>query len=412
MSKTKKQAHTQQEINGEANLPEQVELKGRVCEWIVNGKKRRYTTVVVPFREAREVFQPKVFNPLNGQGEQRGEVEAQIKKLYRAYKEGSFTPTPWAASVRPAHKDLMKEHSGHVSIQLDLTKDEYEPLALTDGQQRCAALEKLVEEAEDNDKKELFDQLMDLPIPVIVYLDGDPKEDFVNLQKGHSVDASHVLAMSIQRGMLDEKHGGDLRLAFDLAKKLRDSKNSPFYNLIRMGGNKSGSLPLAGLATTNKSNAITSLIGTIKLFVRQNTDKPDMKAAAQAFSMLDGAMFDSETSQVPHLIEDGKLLGKDNRNKTGTARLIIGITNVYAYAVLFGGLSEEEAVRHTIRASAAVFDMPSKGNLSTPTMRPFMLQYTSTFFEPINVDKTPEGLPAELLDIIGESSFRVRGNGD
>lgn len=246
-------------------------LTGPLTKWVLFDHERRYGTVTLPFSPANEFVMAYVYRGETGKGQQRDVVEAHAKKIAKEMRDGMFTPAAMGASLTPKHREKLKinEADGTFSVEVD----RHNPLVSVDGNHRFKALCRLYEElgkeldkaTTDEEQAKLLrqiEQVASLPCTFIVYLDGDPAVDFINLQKGKTVDPSHLKSLSMRAG-LDKDPAA--KLAHEVARLAHKDARSPYHKQVRFDSCGDLALPISTLTAGGSSDLGTSLIGLARV---------------------------------------------------------------------------------------------------------------------------------------------------
>jgi hypothetical protein len=205
-------------------MPEKTwELRGKAETSSLTDKGRRFFVVTKPFGEARQLYKTNLYSARTGQGEQRTIIPAHARKLRREMEQGTFTLTPVSVGVTPSQAKEVRYEEDGLAV---LTVKEGDPLPLTDGGHRFAALELIRQAAGDSLQKARTEQekaeaekrlaVVDAqPITAVIHLDGDTQQDFVNLQAGRAVDAVVRASSAVEGGDAPGEGPGFGRLGDD-----------------------------------------------------------------------------------------------------------------------------------------------------------------------------------------------------
>jgi hypothetical protein len=360
-----------------------VTLEGPVHTWSLNDTTRRFLVATVPFSVARKVLRACPFSAVTGQGEQRRVQDAHARRLREEMDAGNYTPTPVAAGLRPAHRQLVEEHAGAVRLPVRAT----DPLPLTDGFQRLSAMEDLLRRAEGDDAR--VRAVLALPVTLVVYLDGDTQQDFINLNRGKPVDPSHLFSLELSKGEAGGKHGPAVHAAVDAARRLHEAPASPFFGGVRFEDAAPGGVPVTTLCATGGSDLSTSLVGVV---LAAETDGAGAAAlVTEAYKTLsDGA---------PELLVKGRLLCPPRRGgRKGSATLLSGVAAVVGYRSRGRGLTAGDRERLVAAARQTLGDSAG-GNLSAQRKRELMREFAAAFLagaERAQHRRLPVGLLAAL----------------
>jgi hypothetical protein len=307
-----------------------------VQKFVSGGKSRRFLVFTTTVREARQHIKSVPYSACTGEGEQRQINETHVKKILRDMREGEYTPACFAASVPPAFQKgvlITKDEKGkeHAKIKLE----DGENLHLPDGGHRLEAIERLIREYREAAKKapdykeakrlnQLADELEESDLLFIVYLDGDPQIDFVKLQLGKTIDASHLLTMKVLHELIEGKEGDAMRYAFEIANVEVSSKESPFYKAIRFDSNSRGRNPIASLCTKGVDQA-GSFYGMARLGLKEGWSPNRMCVVvhriAQAVPQKAPGLCNTHESPLSH----------PNNGTRGSVALLLGLSILAIY---------------------------------------------------------------------------------
>lgn len=235
---------------------------------VVPGVARRFIQVCVPFAVARDLFKPVFFDGQTGRGEQRHANDAHTRRLVRRMLAGAYTPTPVNVTVPvDGRAAWVKTADGLTTVTVPAGRS----LSLVDGHHRGGALDLLA-------RGQVADRslVMSCPVPAIVYLDGDPQDDFLNLQDGLGIDANTKLSMRIAKGRVPKTLKGELDTALAVARILNETDlgaDNPFYRAIRFEGAAPFCLRFVGLCPRSPGDLATSLVGLAKAATGADPDQ-------------------------------------------------------------------------------------------------------------------------------------------
>lgn len=359
--------------------------------WKLCGNVRQYVQFNIPFSEAKEYFVSKPFNALTGEGSQRVNFDSQIKLLKKAMENGSYTPETFHVSAYPDSFVI-----NNSDVQLNLDSDN--PIELINGDHRMSVLKQLrTKFEEDADRLEEIDSL---PIPVIVYLDGDPKKDFVNLQLGRAVDSAHMFSMQVQEKLFDPSKQELAEFALELAKELDASKDSPFYHQIKFDSRRLSGLPIASLCQKGSSDIATSFIGLSKVALQFNKD---VEWCKNLFIQVMDAL---KNANIDAIKDDGFFCFPPEGTK-GSATMLISLVVLAAYNCLSQNINEisDDELNKIVEAVKAHGNDKVNGNFSSPVKRSIVKNITSHIFS--NNAELHEGVPVGLVKTLSTSTFGI-----
>jgi hypothetical protein len=389
-----------------------VKIAGRYNLWTLNGHTRAYADVSLPYRQAVEFVQPVRYNAQTGKGEQRELLPSHAKKLHSEMVGGTYVPTQMTASLRENHRQNLSLDAAACTFDLLVKVDD--PLPQTDGSHRYAGLALRVRELKDKlarasaeEKSALeasLDEVMNLPIGVRIFFDGDPQQDFLALQQGRTVDAAHLLSMKIQKGVTQ----GDTpyKLAFDAANHL-NKHMGPFHGLIRFDSqDEKGALvkrlPISTLCTRAASDLSTSLVGLAKV-------GSEFGANARFLAGCVKAAHETLQQQYPSVLEAAKVITPVmNGGTKGSATMLLGVGLCLAYRLLTQERKLDEAgedLTRLVESVARTLDRPVEGNFSAQTKRVLMGEFARDFLG--DLPSLHDGIPVDLLKIIPPSAWNA-----
>lgn len=383
-------------------------IESTFYEWKIVSRVRRYAVINQTYSEIIKIIEVHEYDAETGEGQQRFAKEAHFRKLAKAMLDGTFTPTPIAASLDKYYQEkaTIDKYTGTFSVEVE----EGRKIPQTDGGHRFRAIKYLrdryVEEA-DSDKEgaseiasDIVDAIDRLPITCLLYLDGNPQEDFVNLQAGRPVDKTQILSMRIQRNLMDEGY----RWAFDCARLLNKDNNSPFFEKIRLDSRANLPLPLATIMSKSSSDLSSSLVGLAKVC------KPSEWKPQQAV-MLFVQVYSKLRTDYPEVLEYGKLLTPIGQGgPKGAATLMVGVVVLFAHRLILEGKSKalKADLEKIVSAVEVTMDEPVGGNLNSTRKRVALLGLGQEYFQDMKDVEFYQGMPRPLFDLLPASSYGVK----
>lgn len=392
-------------------MTDKICLQGEVHCWNLGGKEREYLVTTVPYGVARQFFKTDIYNAKTNHGEQRDEIDSHVKKLQAAMAGGTFTPTVVSIGLKPSHRKKLerlpletKDASGQPIItpmaELVVSYEDGPTFPLLDGGQRFAALRRLHKNANDAEQQARIESL---PITVVVYLDGDTKADFVNLNLGKAVDAAHLLSMRVQQKAVAQKDLPYYKLALEVAKLLNEDEDSPFYKQIRFDSRGMAPLTINTLCSRGASDIATSLIGLARIALHASSDGPlDAEAVVDSFKLAIKVI----RSKAPLHLAPGRFLTPPPDGTRGSATMLVGVAALYIYRLSLDGQNDDVVEKELIDAIEVAFSDSMAGAFGGPVKRELMGEFAKQFFQNVDVDKHC-GVPKELVRILSASTFRL-----
>jgi hypothetical protein len=371
-------------------------LSGQVHSFGLDGKRpRTFVTVVLTFREIRKSFQVDLYDALTGDGEQRPEVDAQAKALKKAIQAGTFTPCPLSAGVRPRHLRAARFDDlpgGARRFSLELEAGDHLPL--TDGHQRLCACERILEEGDES--------VLDLAFPVTILLDGDTKLDFLNLQKGRSIDTTHLMSLQLEVGEVAPKDAKFLRTARDVARRLNKMDASPFQKFVRFDSARSTCpIPLKSLCAKGAGDLATSLVGLARvgLTCGDTPATPDWLAGMVCEAVRGLRKYAPEAAGVR------RVLSPPPDGNRGSYGMVICLGTLLAYRVLSEGRDHAtEDDLEKLAAAARSVDAPINKHFSSARKRLLAGELAKEFFADDACEKHA-GVPTRLVAALAPSAL-------
>lgn len=376
---------------------------------------RFFSYQVMPFSEICDLMMVRPFDAGKLTGEQRVQSVAHCRKLLESFTSGQHTPTPMTASVpleiQPrVRKTQQPDGSWHFSLELE----KGERLAHTDGGHRRRTLEDYLAYLEGVIEKEqgrptpdqevitraevLMEDIAALQFPVLIYLDGNPQEHFLDLQRGKSVDRTTLLVMETASDHFDDPA---YKTAIAIAQALhRDRKCEPFFGQIRFDSAGNAAIKLATLMARGSSDLSTSLIGLAKVGEFLNT--PPQKLAAGITRV-----FECVNKRYSGLLERGRVLTTIANNGTMAASTMwVGLGILVAYAASQSSL--DDAAKELAEVCyETLSEVQISGSFSSADKRIFMGRLAQRFFSAMALDRLHEGVPVDLVRTLSATAFRV-----
>lgn len=389
-------------------------LDGPFYSWTVGSKTRRYAVITLPFNLICEVMEVRPFNGATGSGEQRVEKTPHVRNLGAAILDGSFTPTAWSANLP---SDLQS------SLQIDNHKETYrlelndgKMLSQTDGGHRRASLLRLRDGAVKRltDEKQrpspdaqviaeselLIDDINNLPITCLLYLDGSPQVDFVNLQRGVAVDKSTMFVLETLGCQYDDPA---YKMAIQLATSLHVDKGSPFCGNIKLDSGSKCWLPISTLAARGASDLSTSLIGLANVGIACGMQPSKLvSCVTRIYKVLGG--------KYPELLEAGKPLTPiKNRGTLGASTMWVGLGILLAYSAQSEAL-DAHAEELAESAFEVLRDEEIQGSFTSVDKRKYVGRLAQHYFtgrEDNFEEGFHDGIPLGLLLQTSATSYAV-----
>lgn len=390
-----------------------IPLSGPVRRWKFLEHTRLFSELTLPFADIVNLVEPVPFDARTGRGSQRQQFSSHVSSLRREINTGAFTPTTWSANVPPELQKSVQLSSDGTAFTLNLKDGQ--SLLLTDAGHRRAALLTLHEEwvdslgkaktfAERARAEQAVADIEALPITVLLYLNGDPQSDFLNLQKGRSVDKTTVLTMSIERGEFDDP-------AYPLAKSVADllhkDRQSPFFGLIQFDSTKPVKDPVrfSTLFARGSSDQGYSLVGLAKVGSYFGMDgKRLANAVVQTFQALKTRAAKESTFEC--LRHGFPLAPPEAGGKCGSCTMLLGLGVCVAFhmGLLGQSIPGHDILGRAVDAARRTLSEPVRGNFGGPLKRKWLGDFAMDFFRDIS-GEVHEGLPLLLCQILSAGTF-------
>lgn len=390
------------------------EIAGIVRTWgLTKESRREYITVENTYGQARLIYKSEPYMAKNGKGEQRGIVPNHARMLRKEMEKGTFTPTPIHVGVRSRHIKSMKfanTEDGTRTVKLLLEPGDTLPLINGGhrfdvlGQIRKDAEERLKKASTDEEKKvaqDFLDIVDSQPITATVLLNGSTQDDFLNLQKGKSVDAAHMLSLTVSRSTDEDKDGPVLRLAFAIAKLMHAVPKNPFHRQIRFDSTGTA-LPISTLCSKWSSDLGTSLVGLAKVGMAFTPNKqPDWLAC------MPTAVIKTLEEKAKAVLEVGKVITPPPDGNKGSATMLIGVSTALAYRLCLVGedTPSERTAAMLVSAANDTLDCGVNGNFSGPAKRRLIGEFVKELFSDLTEIEKHDGLPLGLVKTLSTSTF-------
>lgn len=368
-------------------------ISGKLRTWSLDPTgehARRYIHVSTTFEEASGYIVAKRFDALTGDGEQRSLVVTHALALKREVRGHNYTPTSVAASVREHQRQFIKtDKEGNVTITLR----KGEVLCQADGNHRFAALRMLAEDFESD--KKMYEMVMKLPIEAIVYLDGSPRRDFINLQRSKAVDPAHMQSIKLAEGL----EIPEMVIANKVAWCLNEDMDSPYRLQIKFDSHGTYPMSISTFTSKGASGLSTSLVGLARMAMGFD-DKVEARWLADV--MLAGV---KAIAADPDISAEGMPLCPPPNGNRGTATMLICPAICLAYRLLSEKrkeVTDADLMRLVAAAKGSLF-RPCV-SLSAQTKRALAGKFACEYFTDLD-DGLHEGVPLGLLATVPPSSF-------
>lgn len=409
-------------------------LRGRVLRWGAGGSSRLYSRLELTVAVLNHFADVQPYEAATGSGEQRVPFPNHYKKLGKAMKEGEYTPTELHLHVDPKSKKQPKL-VGDGEFELELVEEGQ--LRIIDGGHRQQALEWWLQNLAAHGEKGrvAHDELLDMPVPVILHLNGRLMNDFINLQQGKPIDASQLFTIKAS----GEGANDDERLAVGTAKVMSmRAEDGPFFQTIRFDTRhepKDRPLGVKSLCSLGASDVSTSLLGLARVYIASHPDVdlhklwsgnrhvaargPDFECA-----MMIRHAHAAILKHAPDLIEEyGKLLNvfrEKGKVVRGAASLMVGLGICLGFRVWSRGAKDPtgEELNALVAAASRTLDYTTKvgpddrdedrRGLGANEKRQHIGNFARAFFANWEGEKY-QGVPLLLVRTLTPSAYGLQG---
>lgn len=377
-------------------------FSGTVFTSGLGGSNRKYIMGNMRYGNLKKFVEPKLFDAKTGQGEQRSTKTRRVNHLASEMDNKRYSPDTFKIGTYDNHRNNLIIDKNHVTLEVD----ENDKLPLLDGGHRSAALDKLASEGGEKEVIANNEQ-----IPFLLYLDGDPKKDFVNFQEGEQVSKDHMLSVKIINGLLDAKTAPYFTIAKETAQILHTSVDSFCHNLIKFDTSSGSKLPLSlsSLSSKRASTLIFSLFGGAKIAVQHGKDS---KWLSDCIIKIYSYIKENE----PQLLQKGNILCPEpDGTKAGTT-LLIALGNTLAAKTWLKHLNDPTNgdVEDLVSLAANYLARPVKGSTSDDAKRLIFKDVVVDYFSDLAAEDDDlkrvgvhHGIPVALISLLSPSTFDV-----
>jgi len=354
---------------------------------------RKYIVINEKYGVLKKIVSSEKFNALTGCGEQREVVGSHVKKIISEIENGDFTPTAVSCGLRDEQRGTLTFDGNKVSLRLE----DGQTIPLLDGGHRLEALRLL---SELDKYKERVDNC---DITCLIYLDGNTKKDFLNLQLGRPVDRSHLHSLTIQEKLSKSKDSKALFLAYETTKLLNSNEKSPFYNQVRFDSLGAAGLPVSSLNGKGASDIACSLVGGARIALKFNKD-------AKWLSDCVVTAFTYVKAQCPELMNPGMPLCPPPNGTKGAATMLVALGNMLAYRVCLKNSNspDNSDIEALVLAAKTTFNQAINKNFSGPVKRALIGTFSSKMFAKMLDEKEYwNTIPLGLIELMSVSTFAV-----
>jgi hypothetical protein len=391
-----------------------MQLQGAVRRWKYRDHQRHFSELSLPFHRIRESFAVVPYNAETGRGSQRVQPSLWVNKLRTVIESGEYTPTSWSSTIPPHLQSHVQMEGDQFSFSTE------EKLPLVDAGGRLAALELLLSQweekvrtaastAERDQAQRNITDIENLPITLVLYLDGEPQIDFIRLQQGRPVDATLLFSLTVNNDGFDDPAYCTAR---DIAHELNSDPSGIFCGIIRMDARKTArnsKINLASLAARGPSDMATSLIGLARMGDRFGFSP---KQLSRIVSLA-----------ADHLSKHSRLTSfrmpltvPDAGATAGSASMLIGLGVILSYRMGINKLATPSPLlfNELLSAATRACSDPVRGTFTTGTKRQMMRELASAFFEsePVEMhllvqDGATYAVPVDLCRLLSPGAFAM-----
>ncbi len=372
--------------------------------WTI-GETRDYVLVTLPYNEFAQFFSVFAYSAASGKGEQRHTIPGHAKYLAKEMVEGRYSPDAMKAALYAKHRKLLVEN---IDGTVNLTLNTEEPLPITDGGHRRAAMATILEgltsmreEGVENAQLETaIANVNETSVSVEVLLDGNPKADFLRFQMGRPVEKSQLFSMSVGQKMHRGEEPAIMRLAWETAKCLDKQEGSPFREKFYFDSRKCmRPLPVTTVCDKSASGLSTSLVGLARVLPH---------ASAEDLSAIVVTAFAAISEKAPTLLEEGTILTPPAvvAATRGSATMLVGVGVVLGYLASLNEDSKptEDDIKHVVSAAKAALDHKVNGSFTSSQKRALMGDFTREACKRLK-GPAHEGVPVALVEKLSSSAF-------
>ena len=388
---------------------------GVLLEWNIGEPARKYISGSAKYKDLRPFIYSEPYSDVKNVGEQRNLIKSRANYIKIKMLEGKFSPCPITIGTRDPHRNNIVVDTNSKTATVTVNNNELLPVL--DGFHRITALD-FIRSSGDAVMKDIVDNLY---ITYLLYLDGSPRSDFVNLQDRAPVSKDHLLSIKISDNLIDKKTALYFKVAKQTAEILNKKNDNCFHNLIRFDS-KSGPLPLSlnSLCRKSASEIAFSLYGGAKIAI---THKKDAKWIANCILTAYRAIKRDKISKNA-LSPANVICPKPEGTRAGST-FIIAIGNMLAARLMLEEKDEpsDEDLKKLVRAVEKTLIVASKGNTSADSKRNLLGLFAREFFsdmqeyvngpddEDLDTDTSimfHDDIPVTLIILLSSSTFNVR----
>lgn len=383
---------------------------GQIYRWDLCGHSRRFIVVVVSYGEARKWFKAETYKHETRTGWHRNLIPSQVNGLIKHMRAGRFTPVSWVAGLLPWHEENLIHPGSGADQQIDVRASTKHPLPLLDGYQRQYALEMLRKKARSEANETMVRQIDEQPIAIQIILDTDHlQEDFLNLQKGQTVDRCQSKSMEENASFLQPEKLRFARFAATVASGLNEDFRSHICHAIRFSSGSVLPIPYNLITTWDPSALGVSIYGGAKIAINFGKDESWLRERyVDAYSAIlelgkrtpgdDLPIIFAEGSVVQPLMHQGTIKG---------SVLLLGVGNLLAWRMGVTGHDKlTEVDRSRIARLADEYLCELYGEQGGQKPRELLGNFAREYFEDLEVAKFDD-IPADLVSILSSSAFGV-----
>jgi hypothetical protein len=231
----------------------------------------------------------------------------------------------------------------------------------------------------------------------MIYLNGDTQLDFINLNQGKTVDATHLFSLRLRKE-LAQKTNPAISIAWEAATRLHKNSESPYFRELRFADTSLARIPVKTICAVGASELGASLVGTAMI---QNGVAKDLEA-------LVVSVYQAIKSGAPELLDNGRLLAPPPEGTRGGASMLAGVATCVAYyrSVKKSTAATEEETCSLLKAVRAAFSEKVNGNFSAQRKRELLANFAKAFFSSLTEERH-KGIPIGLLKTLSCSAFGV-----
>lgn len=375
---------------------------------------RRYSNLTLTFREILELSEVRPFSSLTMKGEQRHQEPGHVRNLVTSIRSGTHTPTSMSCNVPLELQAAVQYQQGPDGGQTFTLDTGNIKLSQTDGGHRRKGLEMLVAEMQKTLQKEqqrptpdlevvalaevLIEDIYSLPFPLMVYLDTNPQLDFLNLQKGKSVDKSVEFTMKSTAGQFEDPA---YQCAVELGAMLHKTERNPFFGQVRLDTGTRSHLPVATLCARGASDQSTSLIGLATVGEYLGLSNASLVSSISK-------IYQQISKRYPELLEMGlPLTPFANGGTRAASTMWVGLGILLCWHAQDSSIPAASVGELCETCYEVLRDARVEGSFSAADKRVYMGSLARHLFSGVTGEPMHDGIPLKLVKTLSATAFNA-----